>query len=893
MNEAEARENTDEENKEEIQTAEDSASEDSASEDSASEDSTSEDSTSEDSTSEDSTSEDSTSEDSTSEDSDIDEVEEDDVVAITRTPMQEKLLAFVNNPVVSSLMMIATIYALIGLDFVAWFKMPSKYDMIIDVTSAFALFLFFAEFGLKTYAEQGYVWSFFFWLDFVAAVSLVPDVPWIVDPIKNYFGLGVGGSALSLARAGRAARAGARAGRIARVFKVLNKIGPFIDRLRGKGDDAETSDDDDLEGLEPSAIGNVFSEKMTQKAILGVMGMLIMTSMFDYQPPTPFPEFALRSLEVKSDEQNDVIDRYIANTKKVDKDGKLINPALIYLAVSGLNQSENSGQQDIVEKTWKKDLVKDIYFEGEVIALNADGGVYVELNNPNDSEKLMRTGNVFHVKVGGTTDTKARLVVKELRSSDADGPKINGISCRIVDAKSVAHKPRGRDIERGVTKHSAGQQDIKALKNLPEGGDVSVGDRISYRNFDTKNSQMRARDVLFYETPNGSRAWFDKRNINAEMGFNGFVIIVFVVVLLGLGTFAFQADAQTLFITPIERMTFMVKTLAENPLRTVETRRRRGSHETGVIQDAMVKISGLLQLGFGEAGAKIIAENLAQEGELNPMVPGQKVDAIYGFCDIRNFTDATECLQEDVMLFVNSVAGILHQAVAENGGSPNKNIGDAFLLVWKDGEDGSKNPADGALRAFLRTIEEVKADETLKELAQNSELQERLPGFETQLGFGLHLGWSIEGAIGSDQKIDATYLSPHVNISARLESATKQYGTQLLMSGEFVEGLSHEMRPSCRKIDVVTVKGSEQPVILYTSDLDEPSEFTLLEYYDTFEIAVDHYLAGEWDEAVENLTICLDAWPSDNVAESLLSFMAGHGNIAPDDWPGYRVLDSK
>ena len=130
MNEAEARENTDEENKEELQTAEDS-------------------------TSEDSTSEDSASEDSTSEDSDIDEVEEDGVVAITRTPMQEKLLAFVNNPVVSSLMMIATIYALIGLDFVAWFKMPSKYDMIIDITSAFALFLFFAEFGLKTYAEQG------------------------------------------------------------------------------------------------------------------------------------------------------------------------------------------------------------------------------------------------------------------------------------------------------------------------------------------------------------------------------------------------------------------------------------------------------------------------------------------------------------------------------------------------------------------------------------------------------------------------------------------------------------------------------------------------------------------------------------------------------------------
>lgn len=27
--------------------------------------------------------------------------------------------------------------------------------------------------------------------------------------------------------------------------------------------------------------------------------------------------------------------------------------------------------------------------------------------------------------------------------------------------------------------------------------------------------------------------------------------------------------------------------------------------------------------------------------------------AIFGFCDIRNFTDATEILQADVMVFVN------------------------------------------------------------------------------------------------------------------------------------------------------------------------------------------------------------------------------------------------
>merc|ERR1711939_286267 len=101
----------------------------------------------------------------------------------------------------------------------------------------------------------------------------------------------------------------------------------------------------------------------------------------------------------------------------------------------------------------------------------------------------------------------------------------------------------------------------------------------------------------------------------------------------------------------------------------------------------------------------------------NPMVPGTKVNAIYGFCDIRQFTDTTECLQEDVMVFVNSIGQIVHEAVHRNGGAPNKNIGDAFLVVWKLGketrEDFEKEAemeeknADGALRSFLETVREI------------------------------------------------------------------------------------------------------------------------------------------------------------------------------------------
>ena len=63
-------------------------------------------------------------------------------------------------------------------------------------------------------------------------------------------------------------------------------------------------------------------------------------------------------------------------------------------------------------------------------------------------------------------------------------------------------------------------------------------------------------------------------------------------------------------------------------------------------------------------------------------------------------------------------------------------------------------------------------------------MQERIPNFKVKLGFGLHVGWAIEGMIGSNFKADASYLSPQVNLSARLEDATKQYGVQILISEE-------------------------------------------------------------------------------------------------------------
>jgi hypothetical protein len=85
--------------------------------------------------------------------------------------------------------------------------------------------------------------------------------------------------------------------------------------------------------------------------------------------------------------------------------------------------------------------------------------------------------------------------------------------------------------------------------------------------------------------------------------------------------------------------------------------------ETTILEKLIIKTGALLALGFGEAGAEIIAENMSKGGDVDPMLPGKKMMAIFGFCDIRNFEDATEVLQTGVMLFVNKIAEIVHATV--------------------------------------------------------------------------------------------------------------------------------------------------------------------------------------------------------------------------------------
>ena len=114
--------------------------------------------------------------------------------------------------------------------------------------------------------------------------------------------------------------------------------------------------------------------------------------------------------------------------------------------------------------------------------------------------------------------------------------------------------------------------------------------------------------------------------------------------------------------------------------------------------------------------------------------------------------------------------------------------------------------------SFVKIISALKRARKLVKYKEHKGLNNRMPNYSVKMGFGLHVGWAIEGAIGSFYKIDASYLSPDVNMASRLEAATKQFGVPLLISGELHELFTPKTKTFMRQIDTVTVKGSIQPL---------------------------------------------------------------------------------
>jgi len=361
------------------------------------------------------------------------------------------------------------------------------------------------------------------------------------------------------------------------------------------------------------------------------------------------------------------------------------------------------------------------------------------------------------------------------------------------------------------------------------------------------SDDIRARDIMNVTcvkegTGVYTEGLFDNRQAAFDDGLVEFMSEIFILLIWVLGVMGFAGPVMLLVVQPIERMVNLLSLMMQDPLgfsSSSEYRRLNDEDdeidsmwpkevlegmETTFLMRTILRIGSLMKVGFGSAGVEIIRNNL-ERGEHKDVLflnkQGDTVSCIFLFCDIRQFTDATESLQEEVFVFTNKVAAVVHSICHSYGGSANKNIGDAFLVSWildeieKDDESAGStealyalsNQADKALLSVVKISLALHYDDYFVEGMADA-AHERLlaklskrKGPLVQMGFGLHAGLAVQGAIGSQRKLDATYISESVETSEFLESSTKKYGVPVLMSDAFYNLLDPANRFRCRKVD--------------------------------------------------------------------------------------------
>jgi class 3 adenylate cyclase len=132
---------------------------------------------------------------------------------------------------------------------------------------------------------------------------------------------------------------------------------------------------------------------------------------------------------------------------------------------------------------------------------------------------------------------------------------------------------------------------------------------------------------------------------------------------------------------------------------------------------------------------------------------------------------------------------ILHQCAKKWDGWPNKHEGDKFIISWNlpevDENDNEKNEqlleqrtelADKSIIAAVKIVSEMRRAIHVNQFYKRPEIIAKMgQGVRPHLTFALHMGWTIEGAIGSDSKIDACYMSPQLQYAYKLQTLCEYY----------------------------------------------------------------------------------------------------------------------
>jgi adenylate cyclase len=253
------------------------------------------------------------------------------------------------------------------------------------------------------------------------------------------------------------------------------------------------------------------------------------------------------------------------------------------------------------------------------------------------------------------------------------------------------------------------------------------------------------------------------------------------------------------------------------------------------------------------------------------------------FSDVRGFTTISEGMDpKELTQLMNALLTPMTRVIHKNRGTIDKYMGDAIMSFWGAPLADSEH-ARHALYAAMQMMDELK-------IMQEDFKQRGWPA--VNIGIGLNTGNMNVGNMGSEFRMAYTVLGDAVNLGARLEGLTKEYGVNIIVS----ESTKSEIPEFLfRELDLVRVKGKNEPVAIFEpighkNDIEK----SVTEELSAYRKALSNFRAQSWDKAELDFFNLNRSYPDRYLYQVYLERVTVYRNEPPgDNWDGVFTHTSK